>query len=476
MPEPIIIQGGMGAGVSHWKLARAVSRAGQLGVVSGTALDGILARRLQTGDPDGDLRRAFDTFPIPAMAKRVWDRYFIPGGKSASQSFRPVPMYSLDPPVALIELAVVSNYLEVILAREGHDGLVGINYLEKIQMPTLPALYGAMLGGVDYVLMGAGIPMAIPGAMDRFAAGQPASIPIDVAGLQAGESYTSTFDPATLFGGPAPAIKRGKFLAIISSNALALAMARRASGRVDGFIVEGSTAGGHNAPPRGPLTLSARGEPVYGPRDLPDLEKIRALGLPFWLAGSYAEPARVAEAMRIGAAGVQVGTAFAFTEEAGVEPELRRQILEAGRAGTLDVFTDPRASPTGFPLKVLRVPGTVSQDDVFNARERRCDLGYLRHVYRKADGSVGYRCPAEPADQYLKKGGAPEDLVGRKCVCNGLVGTIGLKQIRSDGYLEPALVTAGDDVTQIARFLPPEGTSYSAASVITYLLSGVDSQ
>ncbi len=35
---PIIIQGGMGAGVSSWSLARAVSKAGQLGVVSGTAI------------------------------------------------------------------------------------------------------------------------------------------------------------------------------------------------------------------------------------------------------------------------------------------------------------------------------------------------------------------------------------------------------------------------------------------------------
>ena len=39
----------MGAGVSDWRLARAVSQTGQLGVVSGTALAAILARRLQIG-------------------------------------------------------------------------------------------------------------------------------------------------------------------------------------------------------------------------------------------------------------------------------------------------------------------------------------------------------------------------------------------------------------------------------------------
>ena len=47
--ERPIIQGGMGAAVSSWRLAKAVSRRGQLGVVSGVALDLILARRLQDG-------------------------------------------------------------------------------------------------------------------------------------------------------------------------------------------------------------------------------------------------------------------------------------------------------------------------------------------------------------------------------------------------------------------------------------------
>ncbi len=47
---PRLIQGGMGVGVSGWELARKVSMHGQLGVVSGTALDTILVRRLGKGD------------------------------------------------------------------------------------------------------------------------------------------------------------------------------------------------------------------------------------------------------------------------------------------------------------------------------------------------------------------------------------------------------------------------------------------
>ena len=83
--EPIIIQGGMGVAVSGWQLARAVSLAGQLGVVSGTALDVVLARRLQMGDPGGHMRRALAEFPYSNLADRILDRYFIPAGKSPSE-------------------------------------------------------------------------------------------------------------------------------------------------------------------------------------------------------------------------------------------------------------------------------------------------------------------------------------------------------------------------------------------------------
>ena len=127
---------------------------------------------------------------------------------------------------------------------------------------------------------------------------------------------------------------------------------------------------------------------------MPELEKIRALGLPFWLAGSYGRPGKLAEARRIGAAGVQVGTAFAFCEESGVQPELKQQALRLSRLGRARVFTDPLASPAGFPFKVAQMAQTLSEASLYENRPRICDLGYLRHPYRKTDGTVGYRCPA----------------------------------------------------------------------------------
>jgi len=245
---------------------------------------------------------------------------------------------------------------------------------------------------------------------------------------------------------------------------------------VDGFGVEGPTAGGHNAPPRGPLQLTPEGEPLYGLRDVPELDKIRALGLPFWLAGGYGRPGKLAEALALGATGVQVGTPFAFCEESGIEPGLKQEALALARLGQTRVFTNPVASPTGFPFKVAQVQDTLSNATNYHARPRICDLGYLRHLYRRADGTIGYRCPAEPPEHYRRKGGCAEESLGRKCICNALPATVGLPQVRHNGYTELPLLTAGDDLANLAQFLPPDCDSYSAADALRLLLTPCDSQ
>lgn len=460
----------MGAGVSDWRLARAVSRTGQLGVVSGTALACILARRLQLGDSDGQMRRALENFPVPGIAARVLADYFIPGGKPPGTPFKLTPMPSLNPGSDYVALTVLANFVEVSLAKEGCAGLVGINYLEKIQFPTLPSIFGAMLADVDYVLMGAGIPRFIPGVLDRLAKGEAVELKIDVEGAKPGEEFHSTFDPAVFCGGPVPPLKRPYFLGIVASATLAITLARKSNGQVDGFVVEGETAGGHNAPPRGALQLSSSGEPLYGPRDVPDLEKIRELGLPFWLAGSYGCPEKLTQARELGAAGIQVGTAFAFCEESGIRSDLKQQVIQMSRQGNARVFTDPLASPTGFPFKVVQLSGTQSDARANSSRTRLCDLGYLRHAFRKPDGTVGYRCPAEPVEDYIRKGGLAAEAEGRQCVCNGLVATIGLAQIHPKGEADLPLITAGNDVAHIANFLRTGRDTYSAAEVVDTLL------
>jgi nitronate monooxygenase len=452
-----------------------------------------MVRRLWSGDSGGHVRRALAAFPIWSVAERVVQKYFRQDGnggmpsanetelsgdaaESKQSSSRGFKLISLPAARATRErdwLIVLANFVEVYLAKEGHEGVVGINYLHKIQFPTLASIYGAMLAGVEAILMGAGIPGEIPGVLDRLVNNEDVCAPLDV--LEAGEQkYRLQFDPKAMWrdetGSEPPALRRPKFLAIVSSATLAKALLKKAPGGIDGFVVEAPIAGGHNAPPRGPLHLSVRGEPIYGERDEVDMGQMAALGVPFWLAGGYATRSKLESALALGAHGIQVGTAFAFCEESGLAPDLRRKFLAAVAAGSGDVFTDPAASPTSFPFKVASLPETLSEPGVYSERTRVCDLGYLRRAYRKDDGTLGYRCPAEPVDDYIRKGGKAEETIGRKCLCNSLMANIGLGQVRQDEYQEPPLLTAGDDLDCILPHISSGHLEYHAKDVIELLM------
>lgn len=462
----------MGAAVSNWRLARAVCRLGQLGVVSGTGLAHVMVRRLQDGDPGGHVHRALSHFPFPAMVQRILEQYFIPGGRTTDQPYARPVMDTLEGEREARELNIAGNFVEVYLAREGHDNPVAINYLEKIQLPHLPSIYGAMLAGVAVVIMGAGIPLEVPGMLDCFAEHESASYPVYVQGGGGREQARTHFDPADFHEPETPSARllRPSFLPIVSSGVLAKTLCRRANGSIEGLIVEGACAGGHNAPPRGAGALDASGQPVYGPRDDVKIEQIGALGLPFWLAGTYGSPERLREALSVGATGVQVGTAFALCEESGLAPEIRHALIRRALEGRAAIFTDPQASPTGFPFKVAQLDTSLSNGQVYEDRRRVCDLGLLRELYYRKDGSIGYRCPAEPEDIYAAKGGDWAATVGRKCLCNALIANVGMPQLRRDGKQELPLITLGDDFTNVGRFCHADSTTFTAADVMAVLL------
>jgi nitronate monooxygenase len=477
---PKIIQGGMGAGVSDWRLANSVASVGQLGVVSGTALDSVMVRRLQLGDVGGHMRRGLAAFPVPAVAERILKRYFKAEAEQDEKPHRLIPGFRIDPSHNVVDLTIAANFVEVYLAKEGHEGHVGVNYLEKIQMPNLSSMFGAMLAGVDNVLMGAGIPRTVPGILDALAAWKPVEMRINVEDADKEDKFFSRFDPLEWVRShmpdfELPKLKRPDFFPIISSNVLALTLAKKSTGKVNGFIVERHIAGGHNAPPRGGMKLNENDEPIYGEKDEANLAQLKKMGIPFWLAGGGSSETSLKDALAAGAAGVQVGTAFAYCDESGFDPEIKKRVLAKVKTGEAKIFTDSRGSPTGFPFKVVKLEDTLWEDKVYESRKRICDLCYLRHPYKKTDGSIGYRCPSEPVKDYIKKGGKEEDTVGRKCLCNGLMAAIGMPQKLKDGGTEPAIVTSGDDVSKLGRFVNWDTMSYSSHDVINKLLSQISS-
>jgi len=464
---PAIIQGGMGVYISTPSLARSVSRLGGLGTVSGVAAGLIMPRVLQAGDPGGHCRRALAHFPFPNVAREVLSEYYVPGGISPGTPYKPVPSVTLTPERLTIAIVICSNFSFVWLAKEGHQYPVSINWLEKVQLPHLFSVYGAMLAGVDYVTMGAGIPLQIPGVLDAYASGQAAEYRVTVTGCANG-TMLMRFDPREYFGQSGPSLKRPSFLPIVSADGLASLMMKKVPGGLQGFVVEGPTAGGHNAPPRGQYDLNDLGEPIYGPRDTPDFSKLLALGVPFWIGGSYASPAGLAAALSLGAQGIQVGSIFALSQGSGLDPRHRREIIRHWWHEQLVVRTDAQASPTGYPFKVVQLPGTVAKKTVYQARPRRCDLHCLATPHQLAAGEIVYRCPAEPVQIYQRKEGRVEDTIDARCLCNGLLATAMLGTPH-----EPPIVTLGDDVSFLRHLTTGENDAYSVAQAMEYLLGPV---
>lgn len=493
---PELIEGGMGVNVSSPELAREIAIAGEklgkrvMGTVSGTGIAIIMARRLQRGDQGGHIRRALEDFPIPEMRDEFIKDWYRGIGIRDDEPFKEVPMPNVrpinkeDPTInelfnKKVQRALIcANYALVKMAKEGHSSPIAINYLEKIQTPRLYEIFGAMLAGVDYLLMGAGIPTQIPGVLDRLANLEEANYYLEVEGAKKNE-FSMRFNPMDLIPEKyvekiRNQIKRPRFLAIISSNTLAevLTDSKRVSGKVDGFIVETPIAGGHNAPQRkieGKLRFNDRGEPVYGEKDEVNFAELTKLGLPFYIAGGYASPEKLKEAKELGAKGIQVGSIFAMAKESGLKKELREALTRLAFTGELKIFTDSRASPSTYPFKVAELLRTLYEEMLYEGRKRVCDIGYLRHAYKHKSGVIAFRCPSEDVGIYLLKGGKIEDTVGRKCVCNGLIAGADYAQLY-DGVRELPIVTIGDDYSFIRRLISREGQNYSAWDAVQYLL------
>ncbi|MEP7214956.1 MAG: nitronate monooxygenase [Anaerolineaceae bacterium] len=473
--DPVLIQGGMGVGVSNWKLARAVATAGQnlqtpvLGVVSGMGLPVMLVDRLQAGDEDAV--RALKAFH-PQIAREIMDDYPLQAasGSVGPRKLPPKPEVLVTGTEAIRDkmtrLAVASAFVEVWLAKEGHAGPIGINVLEKVQVMHLPVLLGAMMADVDYVLVGAGIPRQIPAVLSSYAHNLPACYRLDVIGSP--ERHVMTLDPRT-FVSTGTSLKRPKFLLIASHHALAMRLA--ATVAVDGFVMEGPAAGGHNAPARG-KTLAADGQPVYGDRDKPDLAKLVDLGKPFWLAGSRASAEALEEAQGLGAAGIQVGSAFALCDESGLLDHIKRDLRGRIATGALEVRTSVTASPSGFPFQVVQLTGTLSERSVYVSRERVCNLGHLSEAYQKDEqdgGGIGFRCPGEPIDAFVRKGGNRADADAKLCLCNGLGAAVGHGRPTRRGT-EPVVLTLGKDLAFYDRIACRPDGSYTAEDVVRSIL------
>jgi nitronate monooxygenase len=173
--------------------------------------------------------------------------------------------------------------------------------------------------------------------------------------LAAGQSEILPFDDALCtvvervkpeivsfhFGMPEPAllarVKAAGCRVMASATTVAEARWLEARG-ADVIIAQGCEAGGH----RGMFLAANLEEAASQPSTLALVPQIAdAVGVPIIAAGGIADGRGIAAAFALGAAGVQIGTAYLFCPEAAIPP-LYRDALRQARADTTvltDVFT-----------------------------------------------------------------------------------------------------------------------------------------
>lgn len=449
--RPRIIQGDLNAMVATWPLARAVAGTGQLGVVSGTLLPVITARRLQLGDPGGYLRRAFDHFPFAEVARRVWEDFFVPGGKAAEAPFAPPLQPSLEPGPALTELAVLAGFAEVFLAREGHSVPVAIHFAERARLPLLPTLYGALLAQVGGVMV-AGEDADVAAGVVRLCEGNEAGVRVRLAGLPSESGPECCFNPRVLASDAPSGLPQPQVLLVGDPAELLAAQVQAAGGPVAGVVLRQAT--GQSLPPE------------------EELSRLRALELPFWVGGLPATAASLAAVLAAGGAGLVVSTPFHYCEESELADDWKVEVFERSRQAPARLAVEFTPAPVGHRVPIARIEGSAIDEQEFARRERFCDVGFFRQLYRREDGSVGYRCPGETVACHLAKGGDPEAAAAQHCFCNGMLAALGLGQVRPGVGVERPLLPAGEDLRGLARFCPPDARSFTAADVVQQLLGG----
>ncbi len=314
--EVIFIQGGMGIGISLARLAKAVARRGGVGTISSAGLHTLVSKRL---------------------GRRVNARE-----------------------AAAIEVAEAKS--------EG--GFIAINIMVALHKTFNNSILGAIEGGVDAIILGAGLPTTLPDLVKE----------ADVALI--------------------PIVSSVKALKIITKRWL-----DRYQRHPDAVVVEGPLAGGHLGFSLADLNKQASQlENIFPPIK----EFARRNGdFPVIVAGGiYYREDILRWVNEMGADGVQMGTRFAATQESGATEAFKQAIVNCRRDDI--IIADKPGSPCGLPFRILKTsPGY--QLALRKGREPKCNRGY---VLRKDDEGNFTICSArESRDDF--------------CICNVLLSAHG---------------------------------------------------
>lgn len=349
-PRYPIVQGGMGVGISLYDLASAVGKGGCVGTVSSAALDQLTPRRL--GRERMDL--------IEATAVEIADT-----------------------------------------KRDG--GVAAINIMCALFSSYQKSVEGAIKGGVDVIISGAGLPTSLPSIVEK---------------------VTGTKD------------HRINLVPIVSSDRALEIICKKwdAQGyRPDAVVLEGPKAGGHlgwnykqvkDAGERFLDEYDLFGK-LFGPVMDVAAKYPNSFGpIPVIVAGGIYTHEDIVDALKRGAAGVQMGTRFAATEESGGSAIFKNTLVNAKKED-ITVATEDWGSPCKLPFRYIK-------SSPLALKERKCSSFCICTCLLKSAGvdntsKLGAQYPPRCPEQYVL-------LPGKVCPANGAVDYTDLVTCGSEGY------------------------------------------
>jgi len=154
---------------------------------------------------------------------------------------------------------------------------------------------------------------------------------------------------------------RAKLICIVSSHLfvgkICRTWLRRGYERIpDAFIVEGPSAGGHLGISwkrlSNPKLLAAHELDHLVPRVVAavrEWEEVKGKPIPVIAAGGLFDGSDIAQCLRLGASGVQLGSRFVCTEECAVSPVFKDAYIRANE-DDIALIT----SPVGMPIRVIK--------------------------------------------------------------------------------------------------------------------------
>jgi len=209
---------------------------------------------------------------------------------------------------------------EIRAARElAHGrGLLAVNVMRAVA-EYAPYVRQACASGIDAVVVGAGLPLDLP-------------------------ELTAEFPRVALV----PILSDARGIALI------LKKWERKGRLPDAIVIEHPKhAGGH----LGAARIEELGDPRFDFETvIPEARALlRTMGaedrVPLIPAGGINSPQRVRELFALGASAVQIGTAFAVTQEGDAHPEFKRVLAEAKPEDIVEFF-----SVAGLPARAVRTP------------------------------------------------------------------------------------------------------------------------